>query len=188
MTETKELIAEVRYYSASKRSFYSSHIHDTSSLPDDIIEVSDEQSTEILEALNEGFKDVVKVGKSYSIIEKTVSIDDAIRRKLKELSVFTSQKIKAGFTCSALGEERSYPYSDRDQINLMVAASSGSSAPLWSCRDGNWSFDDHTKAQITAVAKAANEHASSARSFYAKTKAEIEGCKKFEKLDAITWA
>ncbi|BAK75826.1 hypothetical protein NH8B_0994 [Pseudogulbenkiania sp. NH8B] len=86
----------------------------------------------------------------------------AITAKMAELAAACRDAIYAGFTSSALGEVRSYPFQDKDQANLnssvtasMLPGNAGDwTTPFW-CADaaGKWTWAPHTAEQIQQVGR-----------------------------------
>lgn len=88
------------------------------------------------------------------------TLDEMKASKLTQLSSACQAQIYAGFQSSALGSAHAYPAKDKDQANLAASVLSslypglpaGWTTPFW-CADaqGNWTYVQHTAAQIQQV-------------------------------------
>ena len=104
--------------------------------------------------------------------------------------------IVGGFQSSALGSAHTYPSGTIDQINLMgsVTASllpgvgSGWSTPFW-CADtsSNWSWQNHTAAQIQQAGADGKAWVVTCQTKLATLTAEVAAATTIAAVEAITW-
>jgi hypothetical protein len=117
-------------------------------------------------------------------------------RQTAVLSTSCRDAILSGFQSSALGAPHTYPSQMTDQQNLSASVlasllpglQAGWTTPFW-CADanGNWTYADHTAAQIQQVGQDAKNAIISALRKKAQLAAAVGAAKTVAAVQAITW-
>lgn len=122
-------------------------------------------------------------------------IELAKRVKSSKIREACRADILNGFVSYALGEEFFYPYTliDQQNLNNALVLSSIETNPTWLtqawCRDvaGNWTFANHTAAQIQKVGVDGRAHFEAKTVKNANLQAQIVSTTTQEEIDLIVW-
>ncbi|CAJ0701520.1 hypothetical protein LMG19089_02860 [Ralstonia edaphis] len=139
---------------------------------------------------------LVKLTDSQAAALKTPTLEQAKAAQADVVSAACQAAILAGFTSSALGSAHTYPAQLVDQQNLsasvlasvMPGLASGWTTPFW-CADssGNWSYADHTAAQIQRVGQDGKAAILAAIEKKVGLVAQINAATSVSAVQAITW-
>jgi hypothetical protein len=125
-------------------------------------------------------------------------LNNAKALKIASLSAACQAAIYAGFTSSALGALHSYPFQDKDQVNLTgdvmlsilpSAQASGWTVPFW-CADsaGVWAMRPHTAVQIQQVGQDAAAMKLTMVSKNISFASQVEMAMTIPDVQAVTWS
>ncbi|CAJ0704794.1 hypothetical protein LMG19089_03683 [Ralstonia edaphis] len=139
---------------------------------------------------------LVKLTDSQVAALKKPTLEQAKAEQTDVVSSACQTTILAGFSSSALGSAHTYPAQLVDQQNLsasvlasvMPGLSSGWTTPFW-CADsnGNWSYADHTAAQIQRVGQDGKAAILAAIEKKVGLVAQINAATSVSAVQAITW-
>lgn len=84
-------------------------------------------------------------------------------------------------------EGRQYPADVATQLNVQTAALAGAGASLWCSNGTEWSFVEHTAAEIDAVLTAMHTHVHVCRARYAVLLTHVNAAETHDELFSLQW-
>lgn len=96
--------------------------------------------------------------------------------------------IVGGFTSNATGNVLTYPSDTVTQMNITMMATSGSGGAIW-CKNSanNWSFLQHTAANVLQVQKDMNTFIQTQQTKYSQLLTQIDAATTIEQIQSIIW-
>jgi len=179
------------YYSLTTKGWYDTNFANYN-LPEDAIELTEEQWTTLRVHMNTGLELVLNAEGELEWVEPVIPIADIKASKSAWLRQQCSEEIeRTSFASSALGSVHNYDCRIVDQINLKirydVASFNGQPEPIWASDGTRYEWKSHTSAQLIAVLSDMNDHIKSSQVNLATKLAAVDAATTASEVQAITW-
>lgn len=164
--------------------FFDAGIH--TSIPEDAVEISRDQWSQLIEAPGQAFWDA---DTGQVIFRPVDELAQARASKLAELERTARTKIVAGFESDALGSPHRYDSEETDQLNLIGAVQLGITLQ-YRCTEVATGIKAHREHTASEIAQVLNDGAVIKMTLLqtlAAKRALVEAATTIEDVQAITW-